>query len=254
MKKIGIALSGGGARGLAHLGILKALEEFNVKPDILSGTSAGAIAGAFYAKGYSIDQIVEIVKNGHFFGVSNFLFKEKGLFSMKGFKEIYSKHFPSDSFDELNIPMHIAATDILNGQLDFFSSGSLSKVLMASSCVPLVFKPIQYNDTLYVDGGIMNNFPVEPLIGKCDILIGIEVNSIKKEEADIHKSTILDRSFHLAMSASVEKKREHCDLFLQPKDMSTFGMFDIKKFDEIFQHGYAYGKSQKDKILALIHK
>lgn len=246
--KIGITLSGGGARGLAHLGILKALGEFGVQPSIMSGTSAGAIASAFYAKGYSVEEILEIVKNGHFFGVRNFLFKEKGLFSMRGFEEVYKKHFPTNSFDELNFPVYIAATNILKGELDFFSAGDLAAALMASSCVPVVFDPIQLNNSLYVDGGILNNFPIEPLLGKCDKLIGIDVNSIKIEKAKIRKSNIIDRSFHLSLNALTVEKAKQCDLFIQPPDMSQFGMFDVKKSKAIFEYGYQHGLSLEKEI------
>jgi NTE family protein len=239
--KIGIVLSGGGARGVAHLGILKALEEFGIKPSILSGTSAGAIAGAFYAKGYSIAEILKIVKEGHFFGFSNMAMERKGLFSMKGFAKIYSEYFPQNSFEELNLPLYIAATDILNGEITYFSTGDLSRSIMASSCVPLVFKPISINGTQYIDGGVLNNFPIEPLIGQCDKIIGIDVNSIKKEEKEISIKNILDRSFHLALSTSMRSKIEKCDLFIQPPNMSQFGMFDMKKIQKIYDYGYTYG-------------
>jgi NTE family protein len=250
--KIGITLSGGGARGIAHLGVLKALEEFGVKVSILSGTSAGAIAGAFYAKGYAIEEILEIIKSGHFFGMRNFLFKEKGLFSMKGFEEIYKKHFPSNSFDELNFPLYVAATDILKGEINYFSSGDLSAALMASSCVPVIFDPVKMNNSLYVDGGLLNNFPLEPLIGKCDKLIGVDVNSIRKEKAEIRKSNLLDRSFHLSLSANTQTKAAQCDLFIQPPDMSQFGMFEVKKSQEIFEYGYQYGLTLEKEIKALL--
>ena len=114
-QKIGIALSGGGARGIAHLGVLKALEEFGIKPSIISGTSAGAIAGVFYAGGYSLHEIKSIVENGEFFNLSNVLIKKQGLFNMKGFENMYQAYFPNNSFDDLQIPIYIAATNILNG-------------------------------------------------------------------------------------------------------------------------------------------
>lgn len=250
--KIGIALSGGGARGIAHLGILKALEEFGVKPSIISGTSAGAIAGAFYAKGFSIEEILKIVKNGHFFSFSNISFETRGIFSMKSFEKIYAEYFPKNSFEELNIPLYITATDILNGKIAYFSEGELSRCIMASSCVPVVFKPISFNDTHYIDGGILNNFPVEPLFEKCDKIIGIDVNSIKKEEKEIGIKHILDRSFHLALSSTLDDKKSKCDLFIQPPDMSQFGIFDLKKIQKIFDYGYKHGLTLEKEINKLI--
>ena len=120
-RKIGIVLSGGGARGIGHLGVLKALEEFGIVPTHISGTSAGAIAGAFYAAGYKVNEILGILKKGQIFSFSNLLMKRQGLFAMKGFHDIYLECFPTNSFEDLKIPLYVAATDILKGELVYFS-------------------------------------------------------------------------------------------------------------------------------------
>lgn len=251
-KKIGIVLSGGGARAIAQLGILKALEEFGIKPSIISGTSAGAIAGAFYASGYSIKETLEIIEKGHFFSFSNIVFDKQGLFSMKPFEKIYKEYFPKNSINDLNIPLYITATDILKGELVYFSSGNLSQALLASSCIPLVFQPVSFNDTLYVDGGILNNFPVEPLLNKCDFIIGINVNSIKKEVSEIHMNNIIDRSVHLALNSTAQTKIADCNLYLEPPNMSQFSIFDLKKIQEIYNYGYDYCISKEKEIKSLI--
>lgn len=251
-QKIGIVLSGGGARGIAHLGVLKALEEFGIKPSVISGTSAGAIAGAFYAGGYSLREIKSIVEKGDFFNLSNVLIKKQGLFSMKGFEKMYQDYFPNNTFDDLQIPLHVAATDILKGEVVYFSSGNLSQALMASSCIPVVFQPLHFDNTYFVDGGVLNNFPVEPLMNKCDIIIGSHVNSIKTEVNEIHMTDIIDRSFHLAMSNSVRNKINSCHLFIEPPNMSQFSIFDVKKSDEIFEYGYSYTISLEKEIKQLI--
>jgi NTE family protein len=250
--KIGIVLSGGGARGIAQLGILKALEEFGIKPSLISGTSAGAIAGAFYSGGFSIPEILKIIKKGHFFSFSNILIEKQGLFSMKGFEKVYSQYFKTNSFADLNIPLYVAATDILKGELTYFSSGNLSQALMASSCIPVVFQPITYQNSMFVDGGVLNNFPIEPLLNQCDIIIGIYVNSIKKEVEEIHMNNIIDRSFHLALSSSVRNKIDQCSLYIEPPNMSQFGIFELKRAQEIYDYGYDYGLSLEEKIKELI--
>lgn len=250
-KKVGIVLSGGGARGMAHLGILKALEEFGIEFSHISGTSAGAIAGAFYAANYSVDEIVSILKKSQIFNFSNFLIKRQGLFAMRGFQGIYNEFLPTNTFEDLKIPLYVAATDILKGELVYFSSGNLSQALMASSCIPLVFQPIQYNDSLYVDGGVMNNFPIEPLIGQCDVIIGSYVNSIKKEVDQVHMNNIVDRCFHLAMKSSVQEQTNLCSLYIEPPNMSQFSLFNLKKADEIFEYGYNYARSLEKQIKEL---
>jgi NTE family protein len=251
-QKIGIALSGGGARGIAHLGILKALEEFGIKPSVISGTSAGAIAGAFYAAGYSVQDIKKIIEKGDFFNLSNVLIKKQGLFNMNSFEKMYYEYFPNNSFSSLNIPLNVAATDILKGEIVYFSTGNLSQALMASSCIPVVFQPVNFGNTYYVDGGVLNNFPIEPLINRCDIIIGSHVNSIKTEVSEIHMTNIIDRCFHLAMSNSVRDKISSCQLFIEPPNMSSFSIFDVKKSDEIFEYGYNYTKTLEKEIKQLI--
>jgi NTE family protein len=249
--KIGIVLSGGGARGVAHLGILKALEEFGIVPTHISGTSAGAITGAFYAAGYSIPEIVSILKKGQIFNFSNILIKRQGLFAMKGFHDIYKEYFPTDSFEDLNIPLYVAATDILKGESVYFSSGNLSQSLMASSCIPMLFQPVNYKNTLFVDGGVLNNFPTEPLKGQCDIIIGSYVNSIKKEVDQVHMNNIMDRCFHLAMKGSVQSKIDSCSLYIEPPNMSKFSIFNLKRADEIFDYGYQYARTFEKQIKEL---
>ncbi|MFD1553502.1 patatin [Putridiphycobacter roseus] len=250
--KIGIVLSGGGARGIAHLGILKALEEFGVQPTIISGTSAGAIAGAFYAKGFSIKEILAIVKSGKFFNFSSILIKKQGVFSMKGFENIYKQYFPKNVFSDLKIPLYVTATDIMKGEVVHFSTGNLSMSLMASSCIPVVFQPIAYKGTYFVDGGVLDNFPIDPILNKCDKVIGIYVNSIKKEVEAIHMNDILDRSFHLALNNNLGPKIKKCALFIEPPDMSQYGIFDLKKIEEIFEYGYQYGRTLEKEVKALL--
>jgi len=246
--KVGLVLSGGGARGIVHLGIIKALEELGIKPDIVSGTSAGAIAGAFLAAGYTVEDIVKIVKKGHFFSFSNIVLSKAGIFSMKRFEQIYMQYFKNNSFDDLCKPLYIATTDILKAEVVYFSSGNLAKAIMASSCIPLVFQPVEHNNTMYVDGGVLNNFPLEPIEGKCEKIIGIYANSMQKELTKIKLKEIVDRSYHLAMIGSVKTKSEKCTVYLEPPDMSRYSLFDVKKADEIFEHGYNYAMGMEGEI------
>jgi NTE family protein len=250
----GIVLSGGGARGIAHLGILKALEEFGIQPSIISGTSAGAIVGAFYAKGLGVAKIVSIIKNGHFFNFSNLNIVKQGLFSMKGFEDIYKTYFKNNSFEDLNIPLIIAATNILKGEINYFSDGELSSALLASSCIPVLFSPLYYRGNYYVDGGVLNNFPIEPLLNNCNKIIGINVNSINREVQEIDMKNVLDRSFHLALDSANNHKFNQCDLYIEPPKMTDFGILDLDKIDLIYDYGYQYGLSLESKIKELTNK
>lgn len=250
MKTTGIALSGGGARGVAHLGVLKALKEFGVTPDVLSGSSAGAMVAAFYAAGYPDEKIIDITTQSRFFSIFHLHIGKSGLFDMGVFESIYLEHFPHNSFEGLNIPIHIAATDIIKGESRYFSSGNLAKAIMASSCVPTVFEPVEYEGMMLLDGGILNNLPVEPLEGKSDKIIGIYVNNMSTEPDSLSIKNLPDRTFHLAIKARETSKKDKCQLFIEPANLGQFGMFDTNQAHDIYNYAYQYTLALKDEIAA----
>lgn len=248
-QKIGLTLSGGGARGIAHLGVIKALQEMGIGIDRIAGTSAGAIIGAFVSAGFKTDEILKIAKEKTFFGFSNLLIGKPGLFDMKTFEEVYKAYFPHNAIEKLPIPLTIVATDIVNGEVKYFDQGDLNQALKASSCVPLVFQPVKYDGTILLDGGILNNFPIEPLKGNCDKIIGVHVNSLSKNFNEVHMKDLLDRSFHFALNKDVLEKSIKCDVFIEPPNMSRFGMFDMSKLDEMFEFAYTFTKGIEEDIL-----
>lgn len=248
----GYVLSGGGARGIAHLGVLRALEEHGIRPSAISGTSAGAIIGALYSAGYDAEQILEMAQRIRFFSIPNLLWRKSGLFSMKAFEKLYQEYFPHDDLAALPIPVYVAATDVLRGRTIYFSEGSLSLALMASSCIPLLYEPIAYDNTYLVDGGVLNNFPVEPLLGRCDRIVGVHVNSLSQKPEQLHFKDMLDRSFHFALSSAVVQKKGQCTLFIEPPDMSRFGMFDIRSAKKIMEVAYEYTLSLSPEITQLL--
>jgi NTE family protein len=148
----------------------------------------------------------------------------------------------------------VATTDIIKGEAVYFSSGTLSTAIIASSCIPVIFEPVEYQGYLLVDGGVTNNLPVEPIRGNCDKIIGIYVNSVSVHKQDFHMKDVLDRSLHCMMKKSITAKIDLCELFLEPPDMSNYSMFDFDKSEEIFNYGYDYALAQEEKILAFITK
>ena len=252
MKTIGIALSGGGARGVAHLGVLKALRELGVKPDVLSGSSAGAMVAAFYAAGLPDEKIIDITTQSRFFSIFHLHIGKSGLFDMGVFESIYLEHFPENSFEALSIPIHIAATDIVKGESKYFSTGSLAKAIMASSCVPTVFEPVEYDGMMLLDGGILNNLPIEPLVGKCDKIIGVYVNSMSTEADSLSMKNLPDRTFHLAISEREQSKKSNCQLFIEPTNMGRFGMFETNHAQDIYDYAYEYTMGMKQEIDAFV--
>jgi len=241
--KIGITLSGGGARGIAHIGVLKALEEMGIKISIISGTSAGSIVGALYSHGYKPEEILSIIQKVSVFKSVRPAWTWIGLLSLDGLKDVLLKYIPENNFDKLKIPLTVAATDLKKGEVVYFSKGELIPCVLASSCVPAVFTPISYEGKLFVDGGVLDNLPVKPIREKCDLLIGSHCNPIGSDFDARNLRTIIERSLLMAINGNTQKSRELCDVFIEPPDLNKFTGFGINKAQEIFDVGYEFTRN-----------
>ena len=148
------------------------------------------------------------------------------------------------------MPLYISATDMLRGKLVTFSSGPLNKAVLASCAFPFIFSPVWHEDTYYSDGGIINNFPVEPLIGKCKKIIGVYVNPLNEIPAgDLNSSLkVLQRAFSISTTSTPYLKFQHCDLIIEPKELSKFNLFDRRNIDRIYQLGYQEGIKMLEKM------
>jgi NTE family protein len=235
----GIILSGGGARGFAHAGILKALNEAGIFPDIIAGVSAGAVVGALYADGYSPDEIYEIFAGERsFFKYVKLTVPAKGLFKTVGLKKNLASHLRAKTFSELRIPLIVAATNLNQGKIEYFSSGEVLPAVMASAAIPVLFEPVEINGNIYVDGGVLDNFPVSPLEGECNRIIGIYLNPIHPENDFHNMIKIAERTFHLSVSSNLYNKMEMCDLVIEPGELGKYGLLDASAGKEMFELGY----------------
>jgi len=237
-KKIGIALSGGGVRGISHLGVLKALNQRGIFPNRISGSSAGAIAGALYAAGHEPDQILEIIIKTNYFKFLRPAISWTGILKMDIVEDLFRKYLPENSFESLRMPMTVTATDIRRAKVVYFSEGELIKPLMASSCIPGMFDPISIGKNYYVDGGVLNNLPIEPLEGVCDVIIGVNCNHLPVEHNIKNIKSLIERTVIMSMNYNVYSRKDKCDFFIEPKGLAKYGVFDIKKAKEIFDFGY----------------
>ena len=251
--KIGIVLSGGAARGIAHIGILKALNELGIKPDVISGTSAGAIIGAYYAAGFTPDEILRIASATNMFRLSDILFNKGGLFKASTLRFQLEKNLKGLTFEELKLPLFAVATDFTNASSYYFSSGEIIPALLASSAIPGLYQPVEHKSLTLVDGGLLNNLPTEPLTGICDIIIGCHVNPIDKNMSNISIREAIDRSVHIAIGKSVREKEKLCHLFIEPPQLSKYGLFDLNKATELFNIGYHYTLKFKEDIEKLLN-
>jgi len=240
MMNIGLVLSGGGIRGVAHIGVIKALEEYNLFPNYISGTSAGAIVGALYAGGISWSEILDFFKVIPIFHAQRFARRKPGFLDTEKFYGEFKKFFPQDNFKALPKSLFITATDIIKGKLVIFEEGQLIKPVLASATFPGVFSPIYINGSYYIDGGVLNNFPVEPLKSTCDKIIGSYVNALKPVEIqDLkHSYNVLDRAYKIKSAAESLAKFADCEFVISPNELCKFATFDMRNIDSIFEIGY----------------
>ena len=171
--KLGLVLSGGGARGFAHAGALMALEEMGVRPNIIGGVSAGSVVAVMYAAGMSPEAIIKAFSDIKFGDFAELAVPRDGFFSMDGFRKFLRKQIPYDDISQLPLPTVVCATDLLDSKAVAFSEGSIVDCVSASCSIPIVFKPVKIDGVTYVDGGVVANIPAWALRDKCKYLIGI---------------------------------------------------------------------------------
>jgi NTE family protein len=240
--KIGLVLSGGGARGICHLGVMKALDEFGVKINYLSGTSAGSITGALYSYGYKPDEIINIISSTSLTRTLRIAWKWTGLLSLEGLSQLFLKYIPENNFDALKIPLTIAATDIKKGRIEYFSTGELIPAILGSCCVPAVFNPVELNGGLFVDGGVLDNLPVKAIQDKCDFIIGSHCNFIRSDVDLKNFRTVIERSLLMAISGNTTISKTLCNILIEPPEIGKFSGFDLSKSKDIFDVGYKFTK------------
>jgi len=243
-KKIGLVLSGGGARGIAHLGIIKALEEHDVQFSQISGTSAGAIIGALYACGHSIDDIVKILGEIKGFKLFQPALSWKGILNMDVVERFLENYLPVDEFSSLNIPLTVTATNLRTGQSEYFNSGKLRAVICASSCIPVLFNPVSLDGELYIDGGILNNLPVETIRESSDVVIACHSNPVGDNFEAKNAKAVMERALMMAITQNVYNRKDLCDIFIEPLGLESYKVMDLSKSAEIFEIGYQYTKQK----------
>ena len=285
--KVGLVLSGGAAHGFAHIGAIKYLEEIGIEVDNITGTSMGSVIGGLYAMGYNSQEIIEIAaeqdwdllmsNHSPLFEVAPIEkeFHEKIPLSISWYEDafrlpqgiiqgqkldliiskIYSPAYFIDDFDDLHIPFRCIAVDIEDGSIDVLDSGFLGEAIRASMAIPSIFPPKELDGTLYVDGGLRRNFPVEENkeMGS-DILIGVYVGSERESKDNLNSIfDIFKQSSWMCSVLDSEEQKEMLDFYIAPKvkDMGSFAFDEYEKFIAL---GYEAAKEQKEELLALKEK
>ncbi|GAB3498947.1 patatin-like phospholipase family protein [Spirosoma knui] len=246
--KIGLVLSGGGARGITHLGVIKALQEMGLTFAQISGTSAGAITGALLAQGYSPDESLKIIESSSFVRHIRPAWNRMGLLRLDTIVDLYRKYIPHDTFEGLQIPLHVVAVDLNDGEQVVFDSGELIRPVLASCCLPGIFEPMLINKRQYVDGGVLNNLPVDVIENKVDFLIGSHCNVLGPRKPITSMRGVIERSLVLAVQSKTKDRFAKCNVLIEPPQLSQYTTTDISKARELFRIGYQHTRSMADQI------
>lgn len=241
--KRGLVLSGGGARGIAHLGAVKAFYEQGHRFDVIIGTSMGAIVGCVLANGFEPDEIMEKLKsNGNLF-LSFFRpdISTNNMLTMNGARKILEKLLTVHNIEELQIPFIATATDFTHGKPHYFEKGNIINAVIASASIPVIFPPVIMDGIQYIDGGVLNNLPVRHIRNDCEKIAGFYVNP---QNVGLHNGeakgfiNIADRAFNLCMLNNVLPDIPLCDFYLEHSNLDEYSTFDFSKAKEIFMLGY----------------
>ena len=245
--RVGVSLSGGGALGYAHIGVLDALEDYGIEPTIVSGTSMGAIVGVLYADGYEPEKILDLITEHKMTNKSKIMSldiksSELGLFSKKYISSFLDKTLHTDSFDSLPKPFYCATTNLMTTKGEIISTGDrLKKYTLASMSIPVLFQSVVIDSMVYIDGGITNNLPACAIREKCDILIGVDVNPYTEvKKIGSIKEAVMRTMTTLVMNTSKEG-RECCDYIVDVYASHDYSILDFAKFKEIYKIGYDAG-------------
>ena len=251
----GMVLSGGGSRGLAHAGALAALAEHGLAPNVVSGTSAGALVAALHLAGHDHEAILDFFERTSPFHLSHLApFGKPGWLDTEKIEADFRRFFPDDAFEALAKPLFVSATDLVNARLEVFSSGPLIRPLLASASIPMLFTPTPFNGNLYADGGILDNFPTRPLAGLCSVTLGVYVSPLHRVEAGTLDSSlaVTQRAIEIGMYLASARKFRHVDLVLCPQELDAYSTLDPKRHVEIFEIGYRAANERMDEIVALV--
>jgi NTE family protein len=288
-QRVGVVFSGGGAKGLAHIGVLKALEENNIPIDYVAGTSMGSIIGALYALGYTTDEMTELFHSRDFFnwlnGVTDNSLKyyylepepSAAFFSLKFNRDSTLKvYLPTNivssyqmdfayeeimgpgaaaanyDFDSLMVPFRCAASDVYAKKSIIFDHGNLSTAVRASMAIPLYFKPVTYSDGILFDGGIYNNCPIDAMKEDFapDFIIGVQVSSNNENPSE---DDLVAQIENMVMDPSDYTIAADSGIMLQPAVLN-YGMLSFDKCDELIELGYKETIAKMDSIKSQISR
>ena len=235
-----MAFSGGGAKGLSHIGVIMAMNKFGIRPNIISGVSAGSIASVLYAAGLSPLDIRQCFADSNKFAdFREWTVPKDGIFKLNKFAKMLESWLPVSRLADLDIPTVICATNLDRGTQVGWSKGEIVPRVVASCSIPIVFSPILINGAHYVDGGVLHNLPAWAIRKYCDVLYGSNCSPLNRQYK--YKDSLIDialRSYHLTTKSNLAQDIRLCDYVITPGGLANHGLFDLSTLDQAIKIGY----------------
>ena len=237
--KVGLALGGGGAKGVAHIGVLKALDDADIKVDYLAGTSVGAMVAAMYAFNVRTDTIAYIARDLTLSQITTFKLSKTGFFTADPLKEILIDHLGEANIEDASIPLAIVATDINSGKEVIFTEGPLADAVCASASIPGVYIPMQLNGRSLVDGGIVQSVPVQAVkVMGAGVIIASQLGGVGAYEEPKNVLDVMRNAFDIALSHRTHEETKAADILIA-MDLKDFSIADnTDRYEELFAIGY----------------
>lgn len=246
---VGLALSGGAIRGAAHIGVLKVFERSRLPVDYLAGTSIGALIAALYAFGMPPEEIEKVALDLNWLDVSDFIIPRMGLLSNESMGEFLEKLLGPVSIEEARIPLAIVAADVNTGEKVVFRRGSLARAVMASTCIPGIFTPVQDGERLLVDGMIVENVPVSPLLAwKADVIVGVDLSGERRYKKADDIIDVIMNAIEIAIDTHTASLLKYADVVIRPR-VSSFSRTDTDQVPDLIREG----ERAAEAMLAVVH-
>ena len=252
-RSFGLALGGGAARGIAHLGVLKVLEETGLHPDFITGTSAGSIVGALYAGGYTWETIAEVTRALDWTDMVQPVFPKMGLVRGDRLERQLTDLLGDRTIEELEVPFKAITVDLECGELFVIDRGPVARAVRASCSIPGIFEPVEYEDRLLVDGGVLNDVPTDVCreMG-ADVVLGVELSAdMIRERTPENIFGVLMATFAIMVRHSQQTAPDHNTIIIQP-DLAGFNYHNLKRADEMIQRGEQAARDSIGRLLRMV--
>ncbi|MEI8272321.1 MAG: patatin-like phospholipase family protein [Paludibacter sp.] len=242
---VGLCLSGGGALGFAHIGVIQSLEDHGIQPTHIVGSSMGAIVGTLYAAGYSPTQMLQLIKDDKLYKVTKLMtfhpsFFKSGLSDHNLLRSLIHELIPHNSFEGLEKKMHVCVVNLNIAEWEIIEAGNeLDKWVAASASIPGIFETVSKGEIYYVDGGLLNNLPAQGITEFCKTIIGVDVIP-HKVPAQLKKPIdTLAFSIRAMQHQNSKEGRDLCRYLIEPQAIEEFHEFSFDSYQAIYQYGYS---------------